>query len=331
MAGGSPTEGPETGRAADSSQKSDSSQEIVRSGPESQGPVGNEADGNERPCSPNKGTGTRPTTMSSTARGGDPDLALEAGGADHQTLAILCSRVGLVLFAVFLSMLVSTALPVRLFDPGWQWRMVNAVINQAYLPLLGLTLVWLSANLQPALGRLKARRLRLAGLSVAVAYGFVLLIPVQAVALASGLDSIRAADQMRFQEARAQMTQVRRAVLEAATVAELQQRLRQLKVPALRSIDGSRSLDRLRPQLIGAISTAEATLSQRRSALPADRLWALIQDSLRITASCLAYALGFAACGRRRGRRSSELDGWIRSWQHLIRSRRSRSGWNAGP
>lgn len=254
-----------------------------------------------------------------------------AVSSDRQALALLVSRVGTALFVVYVAALAAAALPIRLLDPGWQWRMVNTLINQAFLPLIGLTLLWLASSLDPGQGRLKARRDRLAGLAVAVAVGFLLLIPVQAVALVRGLQTIRQADQLQLRQARAQIAQVRQAVLETTTVAELQQRLQQLRVPALRRIDGSRSLNSLRPQLLGAIATAETTLNQPRQAVPADRLWTLMQDSLRVTVSCLAYAIAFAACARRPGRRTSELDDWLLRWRRRKPAQRRQSSWRSSP
>jgi hypothetical protein len=205
--------------------------------------------------------------------------------------------------------------------------MVNTLINQAFLPLIGLMLLWLASSLDPGQRRLKARRDRLAGLAVAVAAGFLLLIPVQAVALVRGLQTIRQADQLQLRQARAQIAQVRQAMLESITVAELQQR----KAPALLKIDGSRSLDSLRLQLLGAIATAETTLSQPRSRVPADRLWQLMQNCLRIAVSCLAYAIAFAACARRPSRRTSELDDWWLRRRRRKPAQRRQSSWPSSP
>ena len=106
-----------------------------------------------------------------TARASNP-LAASARGI---------SLAGLVLFAVYVSILVGSLFPLKLLDPLWQLRLGTALINAAPFPLVGLALLHLANSIDPLDPLLTSRRRGAAQLAVLAALGFVLLVPLMTV------------------------------------------------------------------------------------------------------------------------------------------------------
>ncbi|MFM7361856.1 MAG: hypothetical protein ACKO25_08545 [Cyanobium sp.] len=228
--------------------------------------------------------------------------------SDRERVGRMLSRIAPALFVVFIAVVVATVLPPRLFDPAWQLRWSATLINNGTIALLGLVLIWLAPLFHPSSGRIRARRDFVASWALAAVIGYPLLIPLQGYALWRG---IGAADGVRSQQlniARERVQKLRTAVREATSTAQLQARLQALQGPSLPPADLSRPIESLRPQILAGLDTAEAGVRQRLGRLPPDRLWQLIQESLRVIISALAYAFAFAAGTSLRDQPFSLLD-----------------------
>ncbi len=228
--------------------------------------------------------------------------------SDRERVGRMLSRIAPALFVVFIAVVVATVLPLRLFDPAWQLRWSAALINNGTIALFGLVLIWLAPLFLPSSARIRARRDFVASWALAAVIGYLLLIPLQGYALWRG---IRAANGVRSQQlttATARVQKLRTAVREATSTAELQARLQALQGPSLPPADLSRPIGSLRPQILAGLDTAEADVRQRLGGLPPDRLWQLIQESLRVMISALAFAFAFAAGATLRNRSVSLLD-----------------------
>ena len=56
---------------------------------------------------------------------------------------------GLVLIVLFLTILSTSLLPLRLLDAAWQLRVGGTLINASPFPLIGLVLLHIAASLDP--------------------------------------------------------------------------------------------------------------------------------------------------------------------------------------
>ena len=237
----------------------------------------------------------------------------------------MLARIATALFVVFAAVVIAAALPPRLLDPAWQLRVTGALVNNGTIAVLGVVLMWLAGVLHPGSGRLRARRDRISSLAAAAALGYLLLIPLQTSAVWNGVASASQGQSRQLKSAINRITALRQAVREASSTAELQARLRVLQGPALPSADAGRPIDAIRPQILAGLETAENTVRQRLGGLPPERLWQLVQESVRVLVSSLAYAGAFAAAAYLPGKPLSLMDMW------LLRFRRNRRRTEAAP
>ena len=92
----------------------------------------------------------------------EPSLSLPSSIARGVGLA------GMVLIVLFLTILSTSLLPVRLLDAAWQLRVGGALINASPFPLIGLVLLHLAASLDPQDPLLLQRRRFAAQLASAI-------------------------------------------------------------------------------------------------------------------------------------------------------------------
>lgn len=237
----------------------------------------------------------------------------------------MLARIATALFVVFAAVVIAAALPPRLLDPSWQLRVTSALVNNGTIAVLGVVLMWLAGVLHPGSGRLRARRDRIAALAAAAALGYLLLIPLQTYAVWSGVNSASRGQRRQLKTAINRITVMRQAVKQAGSTAELQSRLQALQGPALPPSDASRPIEAIRPQILAGLETAENSVRQRFGGLPPDRLWQLVQESVRVLVSSVAYAGAFAAAAYLPGKPLSLMDMW------LLRFRQNRRRGEAQP
>jgi len=164
---------------------------------------------------------------SESSRSGAP-LLLSAPGL---------SVVALVLFVLFASLVTPALFPLQLLDPAWQLRLAGTLINSAPFPLLGLALLQIAVELGPHDPQLKSRQKLCSQLSVAVALGFLLLLPLQTIAGLQTSRSLNTAQATRIQGAERRLVVLRQAVASANSNEEINQRLQRLQGPVLGPAD----------------------------------------------------------------------------------------------
>ncbi len=223
-------------------------------------------------------------------------------------MGIILSRIAIALLIVFAAVVISSVLPPRILNPAWQLRFVAALINNGTLAVLGTVLVWISCVLNPGNGRLRARRDQFASLAAAVAIGYLLLIPLQVSAAWKGVNNADSARSGQLNTGLRRVQQLRQAIKEARTTPELQARLRAFNGPALPPQELAKPIEVIRPQILTGLESAESRFRLQLGSLPADRLWQLVQESVRVVISALAYAFGYAAAAFLPGRSLSLLD-----------------------
>lgn len=256
--------------------------------------------------------------MASSAEPKRPDRRMSG-------MARSLSRVGLVLFVVFGTVIAGPLLALRLLQPAWQWQFSGVMLSSASLPLVGLVLLQLAAALDPADAVLQRRHRRYASLAVAACVGFVLLVPLQ---IWSGLVvQQKAGDRREAQMAAVerQLKAMRAAVGEASSAADLAARFQAIKAPALISAPPTAPLAAVQRQANAAIDRAEGMLAAQRRQLGQPQPLQALPDLLRNSIASLALAVGFAALARQPGASQSLLDHGLRLRLRLRPTLRRRS------
>ena len=167
------------------------------------------------------------------------------------------------------------------------------------------------------------RRQRLCSqLAVAVALGFLLLVPLQGVAGLQQSRSTTSAQSSRISGAERRLVAMRQAVASAASNEEINQRLQRLQGPVLGPADLAQPLPLLKAQVGAVLDQAQLQIARDRQATPPANPWRLLPELARNGIACLALALGFAALAVRPGSQLTLLQEWQKGWSDLRRSLR---------
>ena len=156
--------------------------------------------------------------------------------------------VALVLFVLYLTVVLGSAFPFRLLNPTWQLTMLANLVNTSGFPLVGLGVLHLASELSPDDGNLARQRRVCAQLAVPVAVGFLLLIPLQSMALWQQSSTFNNSRLAQVGRAERSLSELRQAVGAASSSADLQQRLQALKGPTLGPAEQALPLPVLRPR-----------------------------------------------------------------------------------
>lgn len=244
---------------------------------------------------------------------GDPPQPLAPPGLRDLSQGLSWAAVGLL--AAFLLAMGDSILPARLADPAWQVAIVIALVDSAPIPLVALAVLHTAAWMDPRNGFSAALRDGAARWAVIVALGFLLLVPLTSFnGWTLHAEAVRL-EQRQQRQAEERFRLLRQAVDQAATPAELQQRLRQVVGPGLPPFDAATPLPELRRELRRILERNQRTLEQQlrrqrqRGRSPGGE--GLLGSPLRAALACLIYAVAFAALARRRGQELSLLAGLL--------------------
>jgi len=209
------------------------------------------------------------------------------------------SFVAAILFGIFVIQVIGAGFSPRLLNPTWQLSVVTAILNNAFLPLLGLGLLHCTASLgdwdQPL-----ARALRWSSrLALPVCLGFLLLIPLQWWALGQINGRLDAQQQRELGRLESLVASLRQVVSQSGSSEELFSRLQTLSAPPPPASYRSLSFLVLRQRMQEDLLTAEGQLSQLRAAAGRARFSKVVPAGSRNTALLLAFSLGFAALAQR--------------------------------
>jgi hypothetical protein len=201
------------------------------------------------------------------------------------------------------------SLPWRLLDPAWQLGISTTLLDNAPMPLVGLGLLHLAAFADPDNDAIQARRRSIAALAMAASIAFLLLIPLQG---AAAWNTYRSATQQQTQVLRVatgKYAELRRAVAESGSVAEVQRRWQAL-LGARLNVDPSLPLAKVKEEVLAIVQGSEQQLRQQQELTAAGGIRGLILRTLRGMALALAFGFGFAAGAQRPGRKLSLLQEW---------------------
>jgi hypothetical protein len=224
------------------------------------------------------------------------------------------SLAGLVLAALYLSILAGPIFPVQLLDQGWQLNVGSALINAAPFPLIGLAALHLARVLDPSDPLLKSRCRFASRLAVGVAFGFLLLIPLLSIA-SIGVKQQLATNQANLISRANQNLQALRDTVESAKNGkELRERLIALNGPVLDAQAPKRPLPELQAEVNSLIDQAEAQVARKQQELPLlnPGFLSALPGLLRNAFASLALAIGFAGLAQRKGSKLSLLAELIR-------------------
>ncbi|MCT0207923.1 HpsJ family protein [Synechococcus sp. CS-1332] len=208
----------------------------------------------------------------------------------------LLEALSIVLVVVFLAAVLTTALPPRLLDPQWQLGFTETLINNASLALIGALLLPLAGWFDPAHKRLRALWKAIHRCALAASLGFLLLVPLQGYAGWTFYSTVTASQQQQTSQASQKLADLRQAIATATTHDELQVRVRKLfgQNAGLSPAEFRTPMAVLRPMLLARAQQASNQLMQRVEAQAAMKPDRLVKETIRITVSAIAYAIGFA-------------------------------------
>jgi len=224
---------------------------------------------------------------------------------------------GLVLGGLYLAIVSGAFFPVQLLNPAWQLAFGSALINASPFPLIGLGALHLARVLDPA-DPLLERRSRLgARLAVAVALGFLLLIPLLSLAAIQQQQHRASSQSSAIRRAESNLQALRQVVATAANSQELHDRLLALNGPVLNEADKALPLATIKAQVNGLLDQASAQVTRQKQQLPPSNPWSLLPEILRNAFASLLLALGFAGLAQRPNRRLSLLQELQQGWDWL--------------
>jgi hypothetical protein len=243
-------------------------------------------------------------------------------GLETAIVADRLALVALTLFAVYGAAVLASILPPRLLDPLWQLSSTRITVEAAPIPLLGLALLHLAAYLSPANLPLQRRRDALARLAVPVSLAFLLIVPLQGQAVWRSYQLANAVADQQQASTGERADRVRFAIEQATSPEDLQRRLLALQRPDLRiQLDPSRfptiPLPVLKRQLLSQLDQAEGQVKARFAPIDPATADRITRESLRVIASSIAFAAGFAACAQRKGQLVPFLVEWPSLLAHL--------------
>jgi hypothetical protein len=240
-------------------------------------------------------------------------------------IAIQVSRVGILILAVFVITIVGVVIPPRVLDPAWQLRVIAALVGNGTIPLVGFLLLPIAVVIDPANRRLQALWHKLRTWALLPVIGYALCIPLQGVAISRGLQNAALQQNRQLSAANARITELRSALQQSKTTAELGDRLKQMKAPLLSPAALNQPLPVLRREMESSLRIAETQLRQNAPRLPLASIWALVQNGIREMLTSLLYALAFACVAYRPATPLSLLEEWRAAWSNGRRRAKARA------
>ncbi|MEB3316517.1 MAG: hypothetical protein VKO39_00010 [Cyanobacteriota bacterium] len=238
------------------------------------------------------------------------------------------SRLALVLAVLYVLLIVSAAIPLKLLDYDWINRVTASLINGAGLPLLALLVLVVGSEIYPDHPLLLERRALFARLAGVAAFGFLLLIPLHIYM--GFLQHAGIADEARaLDTSERRVDAYRRAANQATSVADLQSRLTKLNAPPINPEILSRPLPEVKAQAGAAFNQVAAQIARQRQAFSEQsNLTGLAVGVFRIVCGSLVLAFGFAGFAQANPDGPSMMDriemntssGFevLRGWQHTL-------------
>jgi len=200
-----------------------------------------------------------------------------------QDLAAVLEALSLALLGNLLAAVLVSAWPPKLLDPNWQLGLIQNLINNGSLALLGALLTHLATHFHQGSDRLRARHFAFRRWALAAALGFLMQIPLQ---LSAGWKLYRTVDtnsQQQISQSASKLTELRQAVTNATSTQEIQAKMQQLLGSEVRLTPTllRTPINQLRQELLVGLDQASNGLEQRIEAQSSLNPDGLIKESTR--------------------------------------------------
>ena len=239
-------------------------------------------------------------------------------GPNSAAIARLLAALSTALLIGFAAACLLGLLPPQLLDPDWQWRFSGLLIDNGPVAVVAFGLLHLAAYIDAQNDRLQRRLAALGPWAAAAALGFLLLIPLQGLAVARGLSTASLQSSRQLRQVDSTLIQLRQDIQAAPDAATLQRRLPPSLASAIGPVALQQPLPQLRSQVLALVDQAQQRSTARLGGgVNPAALWPVIQRSLRVLLIAPAYAAAFAAMVFKPGAELSRLDIVLRSCSRL--------------
>ena len=239
-------------------------------------------------------------------------------GPNSAAIARLLAALSTALLIGFAAACLLGLLPPQLLDPDWQWRFSGLLIDNGPVAVVAFGLLHLAAYIDAQNDRLQRRLAALGPWAAAAALGFLLLIPLQGLAVARGLSTASLQSSRQLRQVDSTLIQLRQDIQAAPDAATLQRRLPPSLASAIGPVALQQPLPQLRSQVLALVDQAQQRSTARLGGgVNPAALWPVIQRSLRVLLIAPAYAAAFAAMVFKPGAELSRLDIFLRSCSRL--------------
>lgn len=252
---------------------------------------------------------------------------------DRAALARLLAAAATALLVFFATSAIAAATPPRLLDPIWQLKLSETLINVGPVALIGFFLMPLASWCDPANRRIARDCRRVQSWGVLAVVGYLLLLPLQGLAVVQGVGDAQRSVQRQQAEAQRRVSDLRLAVNAARNPQDLQQRFAVLKAPAIPPENLSLPMPVLKQTYRNSLQTVEKQLRQAPTGPAPGQVLQLGQASLRVAIAALAFAFAFAAGTRAPGHPAATVPPGhqltlLGEWQ--AKARQARETWRKG-
>ena len=242
--------------------------------------------------------------------------------------ATALSWAGRSLLGLFLILLIAKAWPIQLLQPSWLQKVSQQLITSGTTALIGTVLIILAPLLNRSEAGLLSQATLVRRLSIWVAIGFALLIPLQGY---TGMKLLGAEKSKQLQEL-SKAEKAVKAIQASSTREELQNALARLpgnrtpRLPAELSVPFEQARDRIADALQPRIKRAETQLEEARS----ERWQKWLEFWAKNALGSLMFFLAYAAIGQQAPRRPTLISQVFNFRFQRLASRPSRKGKRSG-
>jgi hypothetical protein len=180
---------------------------------------------------------------------------------EAKQIAKILGRLGLVLLALFVALVVVDALPLKLLDPDWILNTTANLVNLVTIPLVGVAFIHLAGYISESTHR--KLQSRVAQLAALLALLFFLILPMLGFAVVRNAKNLNAANQQTIQAISKKGRELEQAVKSAASFNDLKSKMQSMGGPQIGDSPQAIPLPELKKQLLDILARAKAAIPAR--------------------------------------------------------------------
>jgi len=248
---------------------------------------------------------------------------LTAEPITSKAMARSLAMAALALAGLFLVSFISQILPLQLMDPAWEFNTIQALVNNASLPLVAFLCLQLAGHLDPGEAPLMARLRSWQRLAVPIACGFLMLIPLHGLVSYRALKAAQANAMNNMRDAKVGIVKYRETVLGATSARDLQQRLAANPLSPKISDEALKlPLPELQRQILGQANDQYSNYSLKVMAPVTELRRRLVDSTPKVVVSAGLLAAFFASGAKRKNAEGTLLEGVRAKGIALVRGMR---------